>query len=207
MYYPKSKIIPNQYANIGKLVYKGSNDPFEGYYYILADGKVFSGKNPNDGIPRELVFTSNLSDQDLSQPDTYAPSPTSIFSLFDYSVSKLPYDTLRLSKTQQYPPVGLIEPYYQEPVPGYPSFTRYFVKRVNNPIFVEIGKNQYDNFKSKNIQYNWPSYITFEIPWTTIGSRGTNVQTTNRDMVLLTEQRLKLYGLSQYITNHTQFTI
>lgn len=207
MYYPKSKIIPNQYASVGKLVYRGSNAAFEGYYHILADGRIFSGKTPTDGQPQELIFVTNQSGEDLTQPDTFAPSPTSIFNLFEYSTSKLPYDTLRLSKTKQYPPVGLIEPEYKAPIPSYPSFKRYFVRRVNSAVFTEINKEQYDNFQARNLLYNWPAYTAFEISWTTAGNGLSNIATTNRNMVLLTESRQKLYGLSQYITNYTEFAI
>ncbi len=199
MYYPKSKIVPNQYANPGELVYKDGSDSFEGYYHILASGRIFSGKTPSDGIPVELVF--------LPPSDTYNTSSPTTFVLYDFSVSKLSYDNLRLSKTKQYPPVELIEPYYYQPTPGYPSFTRYCVKRVNSTIFIEINEKQYNFFKSKNQLYNWPCYIAFVIPWTTAGNVNVDLEDTNKKMVLLIEKKLNLTGLSKYITNYREFTL
>lgn len=206
MYYPKSKIIVNQYTNGNEFLYKYNNSVYEGYYHVLADGKVYSGKNPNDGIIRELIYQSKYLNRNAEVEDSQI-SPTSVFKLYDFGVSKLPYDNLRLSKTQQYPPIELIEPVYVIPTPNYPSFYRYFVKRTNNSLFIEIDQNQYSKFSQKDTLYNWGSYIPFQIPWTTIGGSKTQIAQTNKKIVLLAEQRQKLYGLSQYITNYTQFAI
>ena len=206
MYYPKSKIIVNQQTNGNEFLYKYNNASYEGYYHILADGKVYSGKNPNDGVPRELIYQSKYLQRDTEVQDSQI-SPASVFKLYDLGVSKLPYDNLRLSKTRQYPPTELVEPIYTVPIPSYPSFYRYFVKRTNNTLFVEIDQKQYSKFIEKDIFYNWASYIPFQIPWTTIGGNKTQIAETNKKIVLLTEQRQNLYGLSQYITNYTEFTI
>jgi len=206
MYYPKSKIIVDQYTNGNELLYKYNNTPYEGYYHILANGKVYSGKNPTDGILRELTYKTTYTNAN-QQTEPLQISPTSVFKLYDLRASKLIYDELRLTKTEQYPPVELIEPIYVTPTPSYPSFYRYFVKRTNSSFFVEIDQQQYNKFVNKDTFYNWGSYIPFQIAWTTIGGTKAQVAQTNKNMVLLTEQRQNLYGLSQYITNYTQFAI
>ena len=96
---------------------------------------------------------------------------------------------------------------YTKPVPSYPSFIRYFVKRANNASFTEIDKEQYDKFVGKDSLYNWPAYIPFNLPWTTGGKARVDIIVTNQGIVALTERNLKLYGLSQYITNYTEFAI
>jgi len=206
MYFPKSKIIPDQYTNGNDLVYKDTNQYYEGYYHILASGKTYSGKNTTDGTPRELIFTKDPTDIAGSESETYGFSPASIFTLYGFEVSKLYYDNIRLKNGIDYPATSLIEPYYVVPTPKYPSFIRYFVKRVNSNSYIEIDQTQYQKIASRDNKYNWASYLTFELPWTTGGDSRQNISTTNKNIVLLTEQRLKLYGFSQYITDYTEFT-
>lgn len=207
MYFPKSKIITDRYTNGGELFYKSSGAPYTGYYYILASGQVFSGKSPNDGQPQELTYTTNYNEKTPGEQDAFQTSPTSVFKLFDFGTSKLPYDNIRKEKQIQPPPTTLIEPVYVLPTPSYPSFRRYFVKRVNNVTFIEINEEQYNAFEQKDNSYNWPSYTPFFLPWTTGGAARSDIQQTNQKIVFLTETKQKLYGLSQYITNYTQFAI
>ncbi len=207
MYFPKSKIITDQYTNGKELVYKQEGTPYQGYYYILASGQVFSGKSPSDGQPKELSYATNHTGESVNEQGTFQTSPTSVFKVYDFATSKLPYDNIRKQKQVNYPPVSLIEPTYVLPAPSYPSFRRYFVRRVNNAIFIEIDKPQYDSLVSKDSTYNWPSYIPFFLPWTTGGASRSEIEQTNRKIVALTENKEKVYGLSQYITNYTQFAI
>jgi len=205
MYFPKTKIIPDQYTNGDELVYKDSNQFYQGYYHTLADGRVFTGKNTTDGVPRELIFAQNIANSTDSEEQIYNPSPTSVFALYGFETSKLYYDNIRLQKGIEYPPTTLLEPYYIQPTPSYPSFIRYFVKRVNSNTYIEVDKQMYDNLESKNNRYNWPAYLPFTLPWTTGGTSLSNIIIINRNIVLLTEQRLKLYGFSEYITNFREF--
>jgi hypothetical protein len=207
MYFPKSKIITDRYTNGGELFYKNTGTPYQGYYHILASGEVFSGKSPTDGQVLELVYTTNYNDKTPNELNTFQVSPTSIFKLYDFGTSKLPYDNIRKQNQIEYPPTVLIEPTYIQPTVSYPSFIRYFVKRVNNVLFIEIDQQQYTSLKSKDRSYNWPSYIPFSLPWTTGGASRVDIQQTNRKVVLLTENREGVYGLSQYITNYTEFAI
>lgn len=205
MYFPKSKIIPNRYTAGGELAYKKTGIGYEGYYHILANGTVFTGKNPNDGIPEELTFTPSLNKPFGTQDNSFRISPTSLAKLYDFGESKLPYDKIRLTTTLEYPPLSLIEPQYIKPTPAYPSFIRYFVKRTNNSTFIEIDKAQYDKFTGNDRKYNWPCYTPFELFWTTSGESEQRIFEINRNMVLLLEQRQRLTGLSKYITDYTEF--
>lgn len=205
MYYPKSQIIPNQYTEGNKLVYASSKIYYTGYYHVLSNGSFFTGKNPNDGTPQLLVFP----DEALPRPESFISSGNLLDNTGDFSFDQTgtEYDTIRLKNNIQPPPASLLEPKYTEPSPLYPSFTRYFVKRTNNSVFIEINKDTYNNIVNKNLKWNWSVYIPFEMPWTTGGSFKSEIAKINKDMVLLTEQRLKLYGFSNYITNYTEFAI
>lgn len=207
MYYPKSKIISNKYTEGTELIYLDTKQPYLGYYHILADGRVFSGKNPNDGVPRRLIFVANYTEQPIGNFNTYPASPTSVIKAYDLSLSKLPYDAIRLPKTKNYPPIDLIEPQYTLPIPAYPSFTRYFTRKTNNAIFTEIDQQQYNRFLKKDNLVNWPAYTVFSLPWTTTGQPKQQIAKVNRNVVLLSEQRFKVPGLSQYLKNYEEFVI
>jgi hypothetical protein len=49
MYYPESKIVKNLYTNGEELVYVSTEAPYSGAYHILANGEIYTGKNPRDG--------------------------------------------------------------------------------------------------------------------------------------------------------------
>jgi hypothetical protein len=203
MYYPKSKIIANQYTAGEELVYLNTYIFYQGYYYVVADGRIYTGKNPNDGISKELQAIPAAKQR---KPGIVVNDTFTFEGLTEAEPSKLDYDDIRLNKGIEYPLTSLREPKYVIPTPTYPSFIRYFVKRVNSNAYLEINKETYDILVSKNNLYNWPAYLPFNLPWTTGGDSREANYITNRNIVLLTQQRLKLYGFSQYITDYTEFT-
>jgi hypothetical protein len=192
MYYPKSKIITNLYTNGQELVYLLTEQPYEGSYHILSDGKIYTGRNQDDGQPQGLKFvTLNL--PDLGGSDTPA-----------IPVSNTIYDYIRGKQQISAPKIELVEPKYTQPAVKYPILTRYFLRRTNNAIFTEVSLEDYTAIKNRDNKYNWGIYIPFELPWATSGAY---IKETNERMVLLTENRYKVYGFTQYITNYTEFSI
>jgi len=196
MYYPKSKIITNLYANGNDLVYIDTEQPYVGYYHILSNGNITTGKTPSDGQQRRLkpsnaaIFVDSTADTSTVQA-TDIPSNTT-------------YDFVRERQQIKRPNLELIEPQYTRPLGSFPSFTRYFLRRTNNAIFTEVSAKDYIKIQSKNALYNWGIYTTFQMPWTT---SGVDVEGINRRMVELTEKRFKVYGFSKYITDYTEFTV
>ena len=195
MYYPKSQIVTDLYTNGDKYAFQSTpNTPYIGYYYILSTGGIFSGRNPNDGISQKLV---NISTKEYSSGAN--PSPD------DFSYLSSEYDTIRQQNGKPQSLDSLLEPKYIQPSPQYPSFTRYFVKKANELQFIETNSNIYNKILSKDSKYNWPIYIPFTILWTTSGENIETVSKTNKNIVLLEEQRKKLYGLSNYFKNYSEF--
>lgn len=192
MYYPKSKILTNQFTNGNKLVYVRTEQEYVGDYHILSNGKIYTGKNPQDGELKELKISETA-----KRPDDVGD-----FSSVTTSdiVSDRPYDTIRRKKQIPSPRLELLEPTYTAPIPQYPSYTRYFLRRTNNAIFTEVSKADYTEIVNQNPRYNWGIYIPFEMPWTLESGRDEEV---NRKMVLLTEKRYKVYGFSKFITEYT----
>lgn len=192
MYYPKSKIITNLYTNGQEMVYLLTEQPYEGAYHILSNGKIYTGRNQQDGQPQGLKFvTPNL-------PDVGGSNTPAI------PVSNTVYDYIRKKQQISAPKIELIEPKYTQPAVKYPILTRYFLRRTNNAIFTEVSLKDYNAIKNRDKKYNWGIYVTFELPWSTSGAY---IKETNERMVLLTEQRYKVYGFTQYITNYTEFSI
>lgn len=70
-------------------------------------------------------------------------------------------------------------------------FTRYFKKKRNEFLFDELTKDQYNSVDTT-------LYITFQIQWQLVGDKNTTY-TTNRNMVLLAEQRNNIYGLQSFL--------
>ena len=196
MYYPQSKILENQYADENELVYKNTKEPYQGPYHILADGKIYTGKNPRDGQLLELEYSNNVKFSDDAGAFS-SLTPTQI-------LKNTQYDAIRQRVNIKPPASELIEPKYSEPSVQYPSFTRYFLRRTNNVIFTEVNQIDYNAIKIKDPKYNFGIYIPFELPWTTSGA---NIAEINQKITLLTEKRFKVYGLSKYITDYTKFSI
>jgi len=196
MYYPESKILSNQSTDGTELVYLGTNQPYQGAYHILANGKIFTGKNPRDGQLSRLEYSNNIKFlEDVA--DFSSLGPTEI-------LKDTKYDLVRQRQNIKSPMSELIEPKYSEPVVKYPSFKRYFLRRTNNVIFTEVSQLDFNAIKIKDPKYNFGIYIPFELIWTTSGA---NIAETNEKMTFLTEKRFKVYGLSKYITNYTEFSV
>ena len=201
MYYPKSKIIPDQYTKGEELVYASNGIFYTGYYHILSNNTIYTGKNPNDGQPLLLIYPSQ------TQSPIISGTSNDAFENYTFSSTNSTYDSIRNKQNIPSPSVSLLEPKYSQPLVTYPSFIRYFVKRTNNNVYIEVSKSTYNSISNQEKSWNWAIYFPFNIPWTTGGTSRDEVFKTNRDIVLLTEQRLKLYGFSNYITNYTEFYI
>jgi len=204
MYYPKSKIIVDQYTAGEELVYLKTDIFYQGYYYVVADGRIYTGKNPNDGISKELQAIPTYKQR---KTDNVEASTLNIQDLSEAEPSNLEYDQIRRKTNKQPAAKSLIEPQYSLPNVSYPSFIRYFAKRTNGSVFIEINKDTYNKLANKDRLYNWPAYTVFTLPWTTGQASRAEIEAINRKIVYSTEQSQKLYGLSQYITRYSQFAI
>lgn len=207
MYYPKSKIVTNQYTAGNELVYLNTDIPYQGSYYMLANGQIFSGKNPNDGVPRELQAVSVRSKNRPGTLNSEQSTNLTVEELHQMELLNTEYDQIRKKTTPGTSYKSLIEPEYSFPAVAYPSFIRYFAKRTNGNVYVEISKDTYTRLLNKDKEYNWPAYIIFSIPWTTGQKSKSEIAEINKKIVYSTERTQKLYGFSQYITNYTQFAI
>jgi hypothetical protein len=188
MYFPKSQIKSNLYTNGGEYILSTTKNEYKGYYYEISSGKKYTGKTPQDG-PNILLlnFTSPL----LSPPTTNIPTdPTNntIYSINKTISKSLPDRSLPLFNptlpTQQEKNVGL--------------FTRYFCKKNNELIYLEINKETFTKLANQSPSIAWDLYTPKGITWQIKGNQE-QTYLANKNNVMLLEQRQKWYGFSQYL--------
>ena len=195
MYYPLSQIQTNLYANDGFAI-KSTGQLYSGYYWKNSSGQYFTGKTPQDTPTQELIIA-------ISTPGGPNPSPTNIdpatyieyasFSneVTDYNTIKdiiysqvlIPIQNITLPTTQDYQ-VG--------------EFRRYFCKKTNELIYIEIDKSTYDKLVSKNPQIIWQLYTPINLAWQISGNKE-KVAITNKNIVLLAMQRQNLSRFDEYL--------
>jgi hypothetical protein len=197
MYYPKSQIITDLYTNGKEYGYFiNPSQEYTGYYHIVSTGQTFSGKNPNDGTPQRLVLLSTKEYSSVTGNDVQ-----------DTNLLSSQYDDVLFKTKQQQNLSSLIEPKNTPPTPSYPAFTRYFVKKTNELRYIEVDKPTFDKIVSKDKQYNWAMYKPFTVYWTTSGNSIQEVTQINKNIVALEEKRQKLYGLTNYFKNYSEFFV
>jgi hypothetical protein len=209
MYFPKSKIITNLYTNGNEFIIKSNNVLYTGYYHKLYNGTFFTGKNPNDNPVNELVpvdgnSRNNLFDESLKPNENIISfsyfSTTSSFKsddilIYNY-ISQKNINPLEIKKI----PIS----YYPQPTQkeyDLGEFQRYFVKKVNELVYLEIDKDTYTAIKNRDPKYAYEYYIPFTFAWQIYGNR-VDILQTNRNTVLLTEQKLKIKGLQEFLKNN-----
>lgn len=80
MYYPLSQIHTNLYTNGQEYIIKSNNQNYVGYYWKSSDGKIFTGRTPQDPPNLELtLYTSNRS----QETPTISPSVLEVALAYD----------------------------------------------------------------------------------------------------------------------------
>ncbi len=209
MYYPKSQIVTDLYSN-GDLVYKTDQSQiYNGPYWKTSQGKFFSGKNPQDRPTVELVaspssslITTSVSSNNLViiynadstdvDPDGTGANEDlnglNIFSSNGLSPSYVALKGVNYNDTVYLPSYSPNIPNDSDYQIG--EYRRYFCKKINEIIYIEIDKATFNLLKEKNNKITWQYYYPFNIPWQ------------------LTGDKEKVYITKSYINYYTgQFTI
>jgi hypothetical protein len=188
-YYPKSQIKTNLYTNGGELVYVLNLEPYKGYYYQTSDGKYFSGQTPNTPASQELILDT------LAQSSPRVETPLSYVNYTQDSLNYINIINPNLSPIQipVYIPTLPTQQDYQ-----IGTFRRYFCKKTNEIIYIEINKNTFDKLISKDPQILWQLYFPFDLLWTLTGDKQ-QVAKTNRNITLLAQQQFNLPKLNLYL--------
>lgn len=153
-YYPASKVITN--LNTSGTQYLLNGKPYSGKYYITFDGKAFSGPSPQVGPSNPLKLIKINSG----------------FSNLELKINK---NTNNITETG---PNTIGRPglkpvsYYPQPIEsdykrGY--LIRYFTKKENETIIIEISEQEYNQIVNGTAPYDIRLYQTTKILWKITG--------------------------------------
>jgi len=195
MYYPKSQITPNLYTNGGEFIYKETQLPYSGYYYKVSTGKYFTGRNQDDRPNVELT---------LVQINLTPPNSTSnIQSNYTATVNVFELNNEQYLNITNQDAVSIIVPTYNPQLPTQSNyqageFRRYFCKKTNEYLYIEINQDQFDKLIAKDPQILWQLYQPFFIDWQLTGDKQ-QVAQINKNSTELIIFRNKFFGLNEYL--------
>jgi len=186
-YYPKSQITTDLYTNGNELFLQSDGSPYTGYYYKTSNGSYYSGKTPQDTPSVKLIPLSVLNNiQTNNNPNLQYinSSQESIdYPLFKDATILLPYYSPTIPSQQDYQ-IG--------------EFRRYFCKKTNEIIYLEINKDIYDKLVKKDSTVAFQYYQPFNISWQLTGDKE-QVFKINRNIVELTMKQQKLPQFDLYL--------
>jgi len=195
MYYPKSQIKTNLYTNGNEYTVLSTGNIYQGFYYKISTGEYFTGRTPDDRPNLEIVPIIQPTEVTLNNVsfryniDVAFDSPLEYeggFQADSTSIQIVPYYIASTPTEQDYQ-IG--------------EFRRYFCKKGNEILYLEIDKTQYDLLVTKNPSILFSLYEPFNLPWQITGVQE-EVEKTNRNIVALTSQRLKLPEFGRYLNNN-----
>lgn len=216
MYYPKSQIKTNLYTNGGEFALASNKKEYIGPYWKVSSGKYFTGKSPQDTPNEELITIVQHTEEQNFTPGAQSISVLGLdnfggFGDEDYPVnyaSVINYDKSKGKDILK--PKSTKVPLYYYPNPtqdeyNLGSFTRYLCKKINQNIYIEINKETFTKLNAKDPSYSYALYVPFKLTWTLTGESPEKVAEVNRNIVALTERRLRIIGLLEYFKDYSQF--
>jgi hypothetical protein len=198
MYYPLSQITPNLYTNGEEYVNSVTKETYVGYYFKTSKGEYFTGRNTSDkpNIPlipfvdHGLIVDSRANDNSVSFYNL-EDNDVMFYLLLNNKTQKEIYTSLPSIPT--YNPTSPSQQDYQ-----IGEFRRYFCKKTNDLIYLEINKDTYDKLIAKDPQIEYSLYLPFNISWQITGDKQ-QVARTNKNIVELTMKRLSLPKFNLYL--------
>jgi hypothetical protein len=194
-YYPSSQIKPNLYTNGGEYVLSTTKDTYKGYYYELANGKKYTGRNPQDKPNILLIPPPQNQVEPTTIPQNYKQIITYEVSNVLEEISDKYVPTTKPLPERYIPSFNQTLPTPQDQQLG--VFTRYFCKKNNELQYIEIDKTTYTQLKTRSPQIAWDLYNPILVLWYIKGEKE-KIFNTNKNLVSLIEQQDKWYGFSKY---------
>ena len=212
MYIPKNKVKTDQYTRGGEYQTLLNGENYVGAYWIMANGKTFSGVDPNDNPQEEIVsFVPKL-----SGVFDFSEIPTQEYA-YNWTTETVPGQFQDMKNISTYNAITRTDMNIKTFMPAsfYPTptdedykignFKRYFCVKVNEPIFTEINKNTFNLLKNQDSKLDWKMYNLFIVIWTITGNEEDVLQ-TNFNQVELVEKRLGRKGLGEPLMgNYIQY--
>ena len=202
MYYPKSQVKTNLYSNNNYIII-ATGKVYTGPYWKNSSGKLITGTTPQDLPSRELtpvvaennapIVINSINTSEEVYDSLIAPSYDKF--LYDYLI-KNPNNNISINLVPKYISTPPTEQDYQ-----IGEFRRYFCKKENEIIYIEISKTTYDLIIVKSPDILWQLYFPFNLSWQITGTQE-QVARTNKNIIDLTSQRLRLPRFGDYLNNN-----
>jgi len=190
-YFPLSQVKTGLYTNGKEYALSTTGEEYKGYYFETSNGEYYSGETPQD-LQVILLVPINK-----TNPTADLNTPYSEIQINDTAVASY----LNLRSQPEFP--ILILPYYSPVIPTQQDyqigeFRRYFCKKTNEILYIEISIRVYNDLVIQNPEYLYQSYLAFSMPWQLTGDKE-QVYKTNRNIVELTSQQLRLFKFNLYL--------
>jgi hypothetical protein len=224
MDYPKSQIKTNLYTS-------GWDEPilyttpdftqvYIGYFYSTSSGEKFTGKSPVNKrgsllfeIPKNFasndpnegsVGESQFPKKRLREIYTITVPLDSYGNISDDDQPSLNEQYMVINNITTTQPTLLPSPNSTTPTqPDYKlgEFQRYFAKKNNELIYIEIDKQTQTLLLNKSERIAWDMYTPLTLTWTLTGEQE-KVFLVNKKIVALAEKQNKWYGFSQWFKDN-----
>ena len=116
MYIPKNKIVPNLYTDGTKYVIEETNEKYEGYYYRLYNGDLYTGRNANVTPSFKLALIaatgSTSINQNINKAEIALPIDGFIRNEDYLEEAVIDYLVLKNTNFNDLPSIILPTPYY-----------------------------------------------------------------------------------------------
>lgn len=191
MYYPSSQITSNLYTNGDEYIFKSTKQNYVGYYWKTLDGKFFTGKTPQNTPTQELI---------ISPPKYPDESQDNNNISFINTINDEVNDYIIISKKSTSAPLN---PTYSPNIPTQKDydageFTRYFCKKTNEIIYLEIDKDTYTKLVNKDPTYLFQLYQPFKFQWVITGDKE-KVYIANKNITRYMIEKFSFPFLNKYL--------
>ena len=206
-YIPKSQIKSNLFTPGAEWYYVKDNKSYVGYYYELANGKTYTGRNQDDGPNEEIFKEKYITPLPISPNDdgsnligyadnydghTYGDNFQNTQDVKIYGIlTNTDYNLFKSSPQLAFP-----LPSPEDYIKG--QYIRYFIVKTNQIIYTEVNKDTYDAIYTQNKAWVWENYIPFKINWYIKGNID-RVFNNNKGNIFLAEKEIKRSGLNNYL--------
>jgi len=190
MYYPSSQITPNLYTNGGEFILLSTKENYVGYYWKTLDGKFFTGKTPQNNSVQELIsippeYLGEFQDNEVSFINIGNDEVNNYITISKKSISAPLHPTYS-------PNIPTQKDYDAE------EFTRYFCKKTNEIIYLEINKDTYTKLVNKDPTYLFQLYQPFKFQWVITGDKE-KVYISNKNITRYMIEKFSFPFLNKYL--------
>jgi len=205
-YVPLNRIKTNLFTSGRELQFLETGEEYTGYYHQYYDGRYFTGKSPDAEFIQELepISESTATFQESSEIEVYTSGrglySNQLVEEWDLNLIQT-YRQVAGNSLTQNQKSRLPQPYFYTPTDQdyqVGEIIRYFTKKTNELKYIEVNQQTYQNFFNQQTGYAWEFYIAFQLPWQISGVKQ-EVETTNRNITQLTQRRLEIQGLPEYL--------